>query len=111
MNQPVSSISQHQRNYLPALRRESLPQPLVSPRTEQTAVLLSESSGDQFAEGFLQDSMEDRTLFTIDSDSIRSASAHCSVCLSEIQVAAYRRAEQLQSVDEDRTPAKIDRYA
>ena len=111
MNQSVSPISQHQSNYLPALRRESLPQPLFARRIKQPAVLVSDSSGDQFTEAFLQDPTEDHALFTIDPDRIRSASAHCSVCLSEIQVAAYRRAEQLQSVDEDRTPAKIDRYA
>ena len=111
MNQSVSSVSQQQKSYLPALRPESLPRQLIASRDGQAAILLSNPSGDQFAEAFLEDSMEDHSLFTIDPHHIRSASAHCSVCLSELQVAAYRRAEQLQSADEDRIPAKIDRYA
>ena len=111
MNHPVALISQHRNHYLPALRPESLPQPSVATRIEQAAVLLSESSGDQFTDTFFQDPPEDRNFFTIDPERIQSVSAHCSVCLSEIQVAAYRRAEQLQVADEDRTPAKIDRYA
>ncbi len=111
MNHPVGAISQHQRNYLPALRTESLPRPLVAPRAEQGAMLLSESSDDRFTDTLFEDSSESHTFFIIDPDPIRPVSAHCSVCLSEIQVAAYRRAEQLQSVDEDRASPKIDRYA
>jgi hypothetical protein len=112
-----SLISHHTTNHeniekdqLPAVHADSLPQPTVSSRTRLPMTLLPDPSDEAYLKGLYKNSLEALVSEIIDLKSFLPISPSPVSYLRETQLTAYRRAEKLRSATENRILPRIDMY-
>ena len=116
MNLPIRRVSGYitpyrdlKRDQFPVLQGRLLPQSLRGSLTPLGRAL-PDPSNEHDPSPLYENSSETPNSFTIDLLSFRSTFTYRLPHLWERQLAAYRRAEQLESTDKDRTPPIVDIY-
>lgn len=99
-----------EKDRLPAVRRDSLPQPSVSSRTRLPLTLLPDPSDVQLLKDPYKNSLEALISEIMDVKGFLSLSPSPASYLRETQLTAYRQAEKLRAATETRVIPRIDTY-
>ena len=99
-----------EKDQLPAVRGDSLPQPSVASRTRLPMTFLPDPSNEPYLKSLYKNSLEALVSEIIDLKSFLPVSPSPVSYLRETQLTAYRRAEKLRSATENRILPRIDMY-